>query len=96
MYTKQDLIQNLCSGATPAFPTKTEAERAVNGVIDGIKALCSAQGSEGVNLSGFGAFRKVVRAARMGKNPKTGEAIQIKESRSVGFRVSKVFRDTLA
>ncbi len=49
-----------------------------------------------VNLVGFGSFVIRARAARSGKNPKTGEAIEIPASRTVGFRPGKVLKDALA
>lgn len=96
MYTKQDLIKMLSeSSEGAAYATKAEAERAIGNVLDGIKSLVSKDESEGVNLVGFGAFRRVTRAARQGRNPATGEVIQIKESKSVNFKVSKPFKDSL-
>lgn len=96
MQTKQDLIAFLGSGsAESAYPSKAEAERAVNNVVDALKSLLSRPDCEGLNLVGFGVFRKVTRAARIGKNPQTGESLQIPESKSVAFRLSKGFKETL-
>jgi len=97
MYSKQDLIKQLTESTKgdAAYGTKAEAERAISNVLDGIKALASASDSEGLNLVGFGSFRKVTRAARQGRNPATGEVIQIKESKSVNFKISKPFKDGL-
>jgi|SaaInlStandDraft_1057018.scaffolds.fasta_scaffold84532_2 DNA-binding protein HU-beta len=94
MFSKQDLIKELTE-STSTFATKAEAERAIAGVLDGIKSLVSQDEAEGVNLVGFGSFRKVTRAARQGRNPATGETIQIKESKSVSFKVSKPFKESL-
>lgn len=94
MFSKQDLIKELTE-STSTFATKAEAERAIAGVLDGIKSLVSKSDSEGVNLVGFGSFRKVTRAARQGRNPATGETIQIAESKSVSFKVSKPFKESL-
>jgi DNA-binding protein HU-beta len=97
MYTKQDLIKHLSedNGSGAAFSTKADAEKAISSVIDGIKALSSDESNEGLNLTGFGAFKRVTRAARQGRNPATGEVIQIKESKSVNFKLSKPFKDSL-
>lgn len=97
MYSKQDLIKQLTESTNgeAAYATKAEAERAIGNVLDGIKSLVSGSDSEGVNLVGFGSFRKVTRAARQGRNPATGEVIQIKESKSVNFKISKPFKDGL-
>ena len=97
MFTKQDLIKQLSesSNGEASYSTKAEAERAINNVLDGVKSLVTKDESEGVNLVGFGAFRRVTRAARQGRNPATGEVIQIKASNSVSFKVSKPFKDSL-
>jgi DNA-binding protein HU-beta len=94
MFSKQDLIKELTE-STNAFATKAEAERAIAGVLEGIKGLVTKEESEGLNLVGFGSFRKVTRAARQGRNPATGEVIQIKESKSVNFKISKPFKESL-
>jgi len=94
MFSKQDLIKELTE-STSTFETKAEAERAIAGVLEGLKSLVSKAGSDGVNLVGFGSFRKVTRAARQGRNPATGESIQIAESKSVSFKVSKPFKESL-
>lgn len=97
MYNKQDLIKYLANSknAESAFATRAEAEKAVNQVLSGLKTMINEEDSEGVNLVGFGAFRKVTRAARQGRNPTTGEPIQIGESKNVSFRISKPFKEYL-
>jgi DNA-binding protein HU-alpha len=50
---------------------------------------------EAVNLVGFGSFNQKSRAARQGKNPKTGEAITIAASKSVGFKPGKALKDSV-
>jgi DNA-binding protein HU-beta len=94
MFSKQDLIKELTE-STNAFATKAEAERSIAGVLEGIKNLVTKSESEGLNLVGFGSFRKVTRAARQGRNPATGEVIQISESKSVNFKISKPFKESL-
>ncbi|NRA25766.1 MAG: HU family DNA-binding protein [Opitutales bacterium] len=64
--------------------SKAAAERAVESVLDGIKAGITRDGS--VQLIGFGTFEVVERAARSGVNPQTGEKIQIKASKAVKFK----------
>ncbi|MCH2155110.1 MAG: HU family DNA-binding protein [Opitutales bacterium] len=64
--------------------SKAAAERAVESVLDGIKAGITKDGS--VQLIGFGTFEVVERAARSGVNPQTGEKIQIKASKAVKFK----------
>jgi len=70
--------------------TKAEAERAVNAVIEGIKL--GVKKSKAVQLVGFGTFKVANRKARTGINPKTGEKIKIKASKTVKFSVGKAFK----
>lgn len=95
MYTKQDLIKYVSENSSSDYSSKAEAERAVNNVLDAIKSLVSNKENDGVNIIGFGAFKRVERAARQGRNPATGETIQIAASTSVNFKVSKPFKDSL-
>jgi DNA-binding protein HU-beta len=71
--------------------SKADAERAVNAVIDGIKA--GVKKSKTVQLIGFGTFKVASRKARTGVNPKTGEKIKIKASKTVKFITGKSFKD---
>ncbi|MBT7972014.1 MAG: HU family DNA-binding protein, partial [Verrucomicrobia bacterium] len=48
-----------------------------------------------VQIIGFGTFEVKNRAARMGRNPKTGEAMQINASKSVGFKPSSTLKKSL-
>ena len=64
--------------------SKAQAERAVEAVIDGIKG--GLKKGKPVQLVGFGTFKVVHRKARMGVNPKTGQPIKIKASKSVKSR----------
>lgn len=73
--------------------SKAEAERCVNAVIDAIKV--NLKKSKGVQLIGFGTFKKVNRKARMGVNPKTGAKIKIKASKSVKFVIGKALKKSL-
>ena len=67
--------------------SKAQADKCVNTVIDGIKA--GLKKSKSVQLIGFGTFKVAERAARMGVNPKTGEKIKIKKSKTVKFAAGK-------
>ena len=71
--------------------SKAGAERAVNAVIDSIKT--GVKKDKSVQVVGFGTFSIRKRAARMGRNPQTGESIKIKASKSVAFKPSKTFKD---
>jgi nucleoid DNA-binding protein len=68
--------------------SKADAERAVNAVIDGIKA-------KSVQLIGFGTFKIGNRKARTGVNPKTGQKIKIKASKTVRFVAGKAFKSSI-
>lgn len=54
-----------------------------------------AKGDEPVTISGFVKFAKVKTNARMGRNPATGEAIQIKASKKVAFRAAKELKEAV-
>jgi DNA-binding protein HU-beta len=96
---KQDLIDYLTTpkkkGQEPAYETAAEAKRAVENTVDAIKTLTSSKGAEGLTVVGFGSFKRVKRAARKGVNPATGESIKIKPSKTLTFKISKAFKDTL-
>jgi DNA-binding protein HU-beta len=73
--------------------SRADAEKATNAVLDNIIGTL-AKGDQ-VTLIGFGTFSVRERAARTGRNPQTGEAIQIKASKSPGFKAGKAFKDAL-
>ena len=68
-------------------------ESVLSGVTDVITAVVSK--GEAVTIQGFAKFAKVERAARMGRNPRTGEAIRIKASKRVRVSPMKAFKDTV-
>jgi DNA-binding protein HU-beta len=68
-------------------------ESIVTGVTDVITAVVAK--GEAVTIQGFAKFAKVERAARMGRNPRTGEAIRIKASKRVRVSPMKAFKDTV-
>ena len=70
---------------------KKDAERVVNAAIDAI-TLSLAKG-EKVQLSGFGIFEVKEREARVGRNPRTKEAMEIPATRVPGFKASKALKD---
>ena len=73
--------------------TKDVAQRTLNATIDAItNALKSG---DTVTLVGFGSFQVRERAARKGRNPKTGEEIQIKASNSPTFKAGKSLKDAV-
>jgi DNA-binding protein HU-beta len=64
-------------------------EAVLTSIAKGIKK------DKAVQLIGFGTFKVVTRAARMGRNPKTGEAMKIKASKSVKFGPSSALKGSL-
>ncbi len=72
---------------------KKQATEIVEAVFDTITKTL-ARGEE-VAIAGFGAFRVMKRAARMGVNPKTGEKIQIAASIKPKFRAGKVLKEAV-
>ena len=70
-----------------------QAERVLKAVIDGIKV--GVKKTKSVQLIGFGTFKVASRKARTGVNPKTGEKIKIKASKTVKFVAGKSFKEIL-
>jgi DNA-binding protein HU-beta len=73
--------------------TKAAAERAVDALFDTIVKTLSR--GEEVAIAGFGVFKVAKRAARQGRNPKTGETIQIAASTKPKFRAGKLLKDAV-
>ena len=72
---------------------KSDAARAVDAVFESITgALKSA---DTVSLLGFGTFAVKARAARAGRNPRTGETIEIAASKVPGFKAGKALKDAV-
>ena len=74
--------------------TKKDAERVVSATVDAITET-RAKG-EKVQISGFGAFEVKTREARVGRNPRTKETIEIPATRQPVFKASKSLKDTVA
>ncbi len=88
--TKAELVDSIASKTE--LPKGT-AERIVSTIFDDIVA--ALKGGDKVHISGFGTFQVSDRKARTGRNPKTGEAIQIAASRSAKFKPGKTLKDSL-
>ena len=88
--TKADLVNNIASAAGI---NKTQAEKALNALTEGIKTALS--NGDKVTLVGFGTFQISERAARQGRNPQTKEVIQIPASKSVRFKTGKALKDAV-
>ncbi len=80
--------------AEKAGLTKKDAERAVNATFEAITE--SLVKGDKVSVSGFGIFEVKNREARVGRNPRTKETIEIPATRLPGFKASKTLKDTVA
>ena len=89
--TKSELIQRIADLNPHLF--HRDVERIVSTILDEISEAL-AQGNR-VELRGFGAFSVKERDARVGRNPRTGEAVQVAEKRVPFFKTGKQLRDRL-
>ncbi len=80
--------------AEKAGLSKKDSEKAINAAFEAITETLAA--GEKVQLVGFGAFEVKERNARIGRNPKTKEEIQIPASRVASFKVGKALKDAIA
>lgn len=87
---KSELIEAI---ATSADISKAASEKALDGALDAIKGALK-QGTS-VTLVGFGTFKISKRAARTGRNPRTGEEIKIKAARVPKFSAGKALKDAV-
>jgi DNA-binding protein HU-beta len=87
---KAELIDAVASASNLS---KADASRAVDAIVDTVsKALKKGQQ---VSVVGFGTFSVKHRAARSGRNPRTGETIQIAASNVPGFKAGKALKDAV-
>ena len=87
---KTELIEHI---ATQADISKAAANRALEAVFGAVKTTLK-KGND-VSLVGFGTFAVAKRAARVGRNPRTGAAIKIKAAKIPKFRPGKALKDAL-
>ena len=74
--------------------TKKDAERVINATVETITETLVK--GEKVQISGFGNFEVKAREARVGRNPRTKETIQIAATRTPAFKASKALKDTVS
>ena len=79
--------------AASAGLSRADATKAVDAVLDNVTRTLA--GGNSVSLVGFGTFTVKERAARMGRNPRTGEPIEIKASKVPGFKAGKALKDAV-
>ena len=87
---KGELIEAVAGSANLS---RADATKAVDAVLDSITGALS--NGSAVSLVGFGTFSVKSRAARTGRNPRTGEAIQIPASNVPGFKAGKALKDAV-
>lgn len=90
MANKSDLIDTVAQSTNL---TKKDATRAVDAVFESIQDILSKGGK--VQLIGFGTFEVRERAARTGRNPQTGEEIQIPASKVPAFKAGKALKESV-
>jgi DNA-binding protein HU-beta len=88
---KAELVADV---AERAGLTKKDAEKAVNAVVDSIEGALTK--GEKVSLVGFGTFEVRTRAARSGRNPRTGATLTIKASKVPAFKAGKALKDSIS
>ena len=87
---KSDLIDAVADNADLS---KADAAKAVDAVVESISNALNK--GDKVSLVGFGTFSVRQRAARTGRNPKTGETIKIKAGNTPGFKAGKALKDAV-
>jgi DNA-binding protein HU-beta len=87
---KTELIEHI---ANEAEISKAASTRALDALIGAVKKTLKKSGS--VTLVGFGTFSVGKRAARIGRNPRTGEAIKIKAAKVPKFKPGKGLKDAV-
>jgi DNA-binding protein HU-beta len=87
---KSELIDAIAAGADIS---KAAAGRALDSMIDAVSGALKE--GDTVNLIGFGTFMVRERAARTGRNPRTGETINIAASKNPSFKAGKALKDAV-
>ncbi|MBF0584309.1 MAG: HU family DNA-binding protein [Magnetococcales bacterium] len=80
--------------ATTTGMTSSQAEQAINAIVATVQETLASGGQ--VTLVGFGSFSVSERAARIGRNPRTGETIQIPASRFPNFKPGQTLKKAVA
>jgi integration host factor subunit beta len=88
--TKADLVERV---AKEADMTKKDAEQLVEIIFDSI--IASLNKGEKIELRGFGSFRVRQRNARKGRNPKTGDSVNIPAKRVAYFKPGKELKEVI-
>ncbi|MDD2967244.1 MAG: HU family DNA-binding protein [Desulfovibrionaceae bacterium] len=89
--TKAELVEKI--QAKTGLETKVKAEKALDAVVEALRDALAA--GESVTFTGFGSFKVVERAARKGRNPRSGEEITIPASKIAKFTPGKGLKDAI-
>jgi len=87
---KKEIVARM---ARDAHITLHQSQKAFQSLLESVKGTLRKGGK--VNLSGFGSFELRTREARRGRNPKTGEAIDVPRRKRVKFNPSRMFKSSL-
>ena len=87
---KSELVEHI---AMSADISKAAAARSLDAMIDAVKTTLKK--NQSVTLVGFGTFSVGQRAARSGRNPRTGEVIKIKSAKVPKFKAGKALKDAV-
>ncbi len=88
---KSELISSIASKASLA---KVDAEAALNALLETIQDAMKEDKT--VTFPGFGSFSTAVRPARSVRNPRTGEPIELEETKVVKFKAGKTLKEEVA
>jgi DNA-binding protein HU-beta len=89
--SRKDLVEAV---ARAAGLTAAQADAALTATLDGVVGAVAA--GDRVTLPGFGTFEPRSRAARSGRNPQTGEVMQIAASKAPAFKPATAFKQAVA
>ena len=89
--TKAELVEKIYTKA--GLPTKAKAEEALEAVVSSLREALAA--GESVTFTGFGSFKVVSRAARKGRNPRTGKEVTIPASKVAKFTPGKGLKEVI-
>lgn len=89
--TKNELVDMICSDHSTL--NKKSGAQIVDALFGAVQN--TIQKNEKFSYPGFGTFTVRQRAERQGRNPRTGEAMTISASKTVGFKPAKAFKETL-
>ena len=89
--TKAELVEKI--HAKSGLPTKSKSEAALDATISAITECLSS--GDSITLTGFGSFKVTKRAARKGRNPRTGKEIQIAPCSVVKFTPGKNLKESV-